>query len=352
MIRCVAYYGDVHDELAGSDLERIVNNAQIRNAKLGITGCLFYFGSHFIQVLEGRFDDVDALYATIVSQDRHPNVIGLVDHVVQAREFPNWSMRFVCAANPHRSTTRHTRPARSIAPWDAMNDVQRTPSAVRLARKLDRQISSRLRVAPQQPRAKETVDRLLDAVSEMVFRESHLDRLTLETVAGEAGVTQQSAYRYFANIGDLIRTMVRRRQVNWHARFLEFMAGQAFESEAQIADAVVAFIAQTYETQVAASAKLKRDILRSYHDIEYEAAWTVSDAICESVAGVGGSSLHVGVPEMAAGLVALWAVSKSLLLRDATQMGRPAVRDMMADIFLAALGGPPGSNGDRLARLI
>lgn len=350
MFRCVAYYGDVNDELADSDLERIAASAQIRNASLGITGCLFYFGSHFIQVLEGRFDDVDALYGTVFTGDRHPNVIGLVDHIVQAREFTSWSMRPVCASNPRRPATRHRRPARSIASWDALNAVQRTPSALRLVSKLDRQISSRLRVTPQQPRAKKTVDRLLDAVSRMVFRESDFDRLTLETVASEAGVTQQSTYRYFANIDDLIRTMVRRRQMNWHARFLEFMTGQAFESEAEIADAAVAFIVQTYETQVAASARLKRDILRSYHDIEYEAAWTVSDAICESVADVGAAWVQVGVSEMAAGLTALWAVSKSLLLRDATQLGRPAVQNMMADMFLAALSGPRPNPG-RPARM-
>jgi AcrR family transcriptional regulator len=352
LIRCVAYYGDVNDVLTRGELEGIVQRVQIRNAKRGITGRLFYFGTHFIQVLEGRFDDVDELYGTSVSEDRHPNVIGLLDHVVQVREFSNWSIRFVRAAGPDRLKKRHSRPVRSFALWDAMSEVQRTPSVLRLTNMLDRQICSRLRIIPQQPRAKETVDRLLDTVSGMIFRESSFDRLTLETVASEAGVTQQSAYRYFANIEDLIRTMVRRRQVNWHARFLQFMTRQAFESEAQIADATVAFIVQTFETQVAASGKLKRDILLSYHDIEYEAAWTVSDAVCESLASVGQSSVRIGVLEMATGLTALWAVSKSLILRDASQLARLAVQDMMADMFLAALNGPPRLNADRFARLV
>jgi AcrR family transcriptional regulator len=322
-------------------MERIVRRAQDRNANLGITGCLFHFGSHFIQVLEGRPDDVETLYGTILSEDRQPNVIGLLDQVVQAREFSNWSIRFFRAPTPGRGERRQSHPERAILPSDAVKAVRRTQSGLRLAQRLDRRISDRLRVAPQQPRAKETVDRLLDAVARMIFRESSLDRLTVEAVASEAGVTQQSAYRYFANIEDMIRTMVRRRQVDWYAGFLEFMTRQTFESQAEIADAAVAFIVQTYESQVAASGKLKRGILLSYHDIEYEAAWTVSDAICEAVAGARASPVRVGVSQMAAGLTALCAVAKSLILRDATELERLAVQNMMADMFLAALSRPP-----------
>ncbi len=347
LIRCVAYYGDVHDDLPQSEVERIARRAQVRNADLGITGCLFYFGRHFVQVLEGHFDDVGRLYGTMVSDARHPNVIGLVDNIVQTRTFSNWSVRDV--------RSRESRPApRPVEQFDVL-DVLATPARAStvqlLTRNFDRQISSHLRVAPQQQRARRTVERLLDAADGMISSAATFDRLTLEAAAANAGVTQQSAYRYFANIDDLIRATVRRMQAHWHARFLDFMAQQGLASEAEIANAAVAFVAATYGSQIRASTRLKRDILRSYHDIEYDAAWTVADAISRSVADAGAAPLRIPVPEMAAGLVALWAVAKSLALRDAAQLARPGAQHMMAGIFLAALGGPRG-DAERLARLV
>lgn len=356
LIRCVAYYGDVNDDLPQSEVERIARRAQIRNADLGITGCLFYFGGHFVQVLEGHFDDVDRLYGTMVSDARHPDVIGLVDNIVQARTFSNWSMKFIRGADLAHARGREFRPPpRPVEQFDVM-DVMETParasSVQLLTRDFDRQISSHLRIMPQQQRARRTVERLLDAAHGMISSSGTFDRLTLETAAANAGVTQQSAYRYFANIDDLIRAALRRMQAHWHARFLDFMAHQRFESEIEVANAAVAFIARTYETQISASTRLKRSILRSYHDIEYDAAWTVSDAISRSLAGAGAPSLRISVPEMAAGLTALWAIAKSLTLRDAAQLGRPAVQHMMADIFLAALGVPWRAGADRFARLV
>ncbi|MBV9882642.1 MAG: hypothetical protein JO276_06500, partial [Sphingomonadaceae bacterium] len=104
--------------------------------------------------------------------------------------------------------------------------------------------------------------------------------------------------------------------------------------------ATVAFIAETYETQLGATGKLKQLILRNYHDVDYDAARTLASAIAASVAGARGPAVRARTAELAAGLVALWAVAKALVLRDAALLGRPAVQAMMAAIFLAALSGP------------
>jgi hypothetical protein len=52
-------------------------------------------------------------------------------------------------------------------------------------------ISTAFRVMPRQPRSMETVERLLAAGEAIVKRKRRLDRLTMETVADEAGVTPQ-----------------------------------------------------------------------------------------------------------------------------------------------------------------
>jgi hypothetical protein len=58
-------------------------------------------------------------------------------------------------------------------------------------------ISTAFRVMPRQPRSMETVERLLAAGEAIVKRKRRLDRLTMETVADEAGVTPPSGISLF-----------------------------------------------------------------------------------------------------------------------------------------------------------
>ena len=351
LIRCVAYYGKSGEAMTRGEVERLARRTQVRNAAREVTGCLFYFGDHFVQVLEGRFDEVDRLYGTFASDTPDADVIGLVDNIIPRRVYSGWSMKVVeCAAGiePGRGSLRpETRPA---GQFDIADRPPQASSLALLIRDLDRRVSRHLRVTPQQARARQTVERLLDAVSGMIATSTRLDRLTLEGAAALAGVTQQSAYRYFANIDDLIRAAVRHMQARWNARFIDFMTEQAFEKATDFADAAVAFVAQSYESQIRASPRLKRDLLRTYHDIEYEAAWTVAEAVAGPIAGVDAPAPSIGVAEMTAGLTALWAVAKSLALQDVAQLGRPAVRQMMTDMFLAALNAPLRGGADRLGR--
>jgi AcrR family transcriptional regulator len=351
LIRCVAFYGK-SDALTRGEVERLARRTQVRNAALEVTGCLFYFGGHFVQVLEGRFNEVDRLYGTFASDVPDSDVIGLVDNIIQTRVFSGWTMKFVEGGTRVEQGRADFRPAARQErrfEIDAAKPAQAGSIAL-LTRDLERRVSRHLRVMPQQARAKQTVERLLDAVSGMIATSATFHRLTLESAAALAGVTQQSAYRYFANIDDLIRAAVRRMQAHWNARFVDFMVEQAFDTELDVADAAVAYVAQTYENQIRASARLKRDLLCNYHDIEYEAAWTVAEAVAGPIASAGAPVPRIGVAEMAAGLTALWAVAKSLALQDEAQLERPAVRRMMTDMFLAALNAPLRGGADRLAR--
>ena len=339
MIRCVAYYGGVENDPSPGEIERIAEGVRIRNVALGITGCLFHFDGHFVHVLEGRVDHVGRLYETLTSGERQPNLIGLTDHIVQARAYSNWSIkRFAPRDFGAGSASRQCAACRPVEPFDEAQDGELAILAQRYARKFAHRIPSGLRVVPLQPRAVKTVDRLLDATAAMVARERSLDALTLEAIAAQAGVTQQSTYRYFANVEDLIRTTVRRNQAQWYGRFLAHIMRERFASDADIAQAIVAHLVQTYEAQLGAAGRLTPTILRRYHEIDYDAAWTLAVALSEQPAADGGAPVRAGdAAALAAGLVALWAVAKSLVLREAAQLRRPAVHRMLAEMFLAAL---------------
>jgi AcrR family transcriptional regulator len=194
-----------------------------------------------------------------------------------------------------------------------------------------------LRVAPQQPRAWQTVERLIDAANQMMLSARPFEEFSLEAAASEAGVTPQSAYRYFANIEDLVRTSVRIKQWNWNTRFLAFMLEQAFESELEVAQAVAKFISDTYATQVDASGKVKLRVLRNYHDLDFDSAWTLAQALVPSLSGARGRLLRLTVPDMAVGLTSLWAVAKLLILGNGVQLAQPDTQRMMASMFLSAL---------------
>jgi AcrR family transcriptional regulator len=177
------------------------------------------------------------------------------------------------------------------------------------------------------------------------------DRISLESAAALAGVTQQAAYRYFANVDDLVRAAVHRMQAIWNARFLDFIAAQGMAEPGELVDATVAFIVETYDSQIRASARLKRDILRHYHDIDYDAAVTVAEAIVDMGAGRDRLGTSVGAGQLAAGLVGLWAVAKSLTLGEAGQLERPDTRRIMTRMFLAALQPDERMRPTGLARL-
>lgn len=76
------------------DLKRLLSNARFKNDKLGVTGMLLYAECSFFQVLEGRPDDVDALFATIKNDDRHSKVTVIIREPISKRAFANWTMGY------------------------------------------------------------------------------------------------------------------------------------------------------------------------------------------------------------------------------------------------------------------
>ena len=99
-------------------------------------------------------------------------------------------------------------------------------------------------------------------------------------------MTQQAAYRYFGDVHALILLAMRRAQAVEHERLLTFMTAQAFATEADLANAAVAFIIQAYQGMARIPAPMRDRIARDYYDICYDAIWKVSEAIHARWSGV------------------------------------------------------------------
>ena len=80
---------------AGADagvIDAILAQSRAKNPALGITGVLCHGGEVFMQVLEGGRGPVNALYNTIVRDQRHHDVMLLSYDEIAERRFGGWTM--------------------------------------------------------------------------------------------------------------------------------------------------------------------------------------------------------------------------------------------------------------------
>jgi len=67
-------------------------SSEARNEQSGITGVLLASETHFLQALEGKFEDVNALFRRIFRDDRHEELTLISFSVIDARLFRGWGM--------------------------------------------------------------------------------------------------------------------------------------------------------------------------------------------------------------------------------------------------------------------
>ncbi|HKB54479.1 MAG TPA: BLUF domain-containing protein [Ramlibacter sp.] len=85
-------------------MDSILAQSRRHNPELGVTGILCQSGDIFMQVLEGGRTAVNRLYAQIVRDDRHKDVVLLHYEEVSERRFAGWTMGQVNLAKVNPST--------------------------------------------------------------------------------------------------------------------------------------------------------------------------------------------------------------------------------------------------------
>ncbi|NCD72558.1 BLUF domain-containing protein [Mucilaginibacter agri] len=84
------------------ELAKILTQSRSWNSRVKITGMLLYIkgptidgvNGNFIQVLEGEEHDINDLFKKIKDDERHYDVIKLIESVREKRHFQNWQMGF------------------------------------------------------------------------------------------------------------------------------------------------------------------------------------------------------------------------------------------------------------------
>ncbi len=72
----------------------MLSKAKDYNAEHGITGCLLYHNSQFLQLLEGEKEEVELLFQKILQDPRHHSIEVIENDESDVRLFNTWSMAF------------------------------------------------------------------------------------------------------------------------------------------------------------------------------------------------------------------------------------------------------------------
>lgn len=85
---------------------QIMDHSSASNEEHDITGLLLATNTHFFQILEGRFHDVNDIFIRIARDDRHENINLISFQVIDKRLFSGWGMRGIGVFNFNKEIER------------------------------------------------------------------------------------------------------------------------------------------------------------------------------------------------------------------------------------------------------
>ena len=103
--------------------ESIIAQSRDHNPAGGITGVLCYGGGIFLQALEGGRNAVSELYARIVSDPRHKDVVLLLYEEITERRFGGWTMGQVNMAKINSTIVLKYSERAELDPYSVSGEV-------------------------------------------------------------------------------------------------------------------------------------------------------------------------------------------------------------------------------------
>ena len=87
----ISKYTGARNEI-DSVLSDISKHAASSNKRLWITGLLFFHEGYFLQLIEGRKEDLEILMSKLERDPRHCDLHRIVDEAISGRSFEEWRM--------------------------------------------------------------------------------------------------------------------------------------------------------------------------------------------------------------------------------------------------------------------
>lgn len=89
----LTYVSDSNKLIEWPLVKEILEVAQPKNQRLGVSGILLSHGMNFLQRLEGEQQIIEDLYQSILNDSRHTNLRLLEVTPISHRQFGQWSMQ-------------------------------------------------------------------------------------------------------------------------------------------------------------------------------------------------------------------------------------------------------------------
>ena len=90
----ICYVSSVKPGLSQEELEDLFTSTEKYNTESDITGILLYESGKFLQVLEGKKEELTELYDKIAEDSRHGNIFVILKSESKKRIFEDYSSRF------------------------------------------------------------------------------------------------------------------------------------------------------------------------------------------------------------------------------------------------------------------
>ena len=81
--------------MRSNEASELIASCRSRNSRHDITGVLLYTGERFLQLIEGPPAAVGALWRNVHADDRHGDLVVLLDVQSSARWFDDWRAGYV-----------------------------------------------------------------------------------------------------------------------------------------------------------------------------------------------------------------------------------------------------------------
>ena len=88
------YHSVAINTCSAEELCLILTSVRNKNIRLNVTGVLFYHQGNIMQIIEGEYDTIIELFEKIKLDERHTNVVKLIDFKITERSYSYWTMAF------------------------------------------------------------------------------------------------------------------------------------------------------------------------------------------------------------------------------------------------------------------
>ena len=94
-MKAIMYKSAPSDGIDKSEFQELLQRSQERNQLYDITGYIFLSKTKIVQPIEGNDDMVDRLYNRITTDNRHENVMTILDKKIEKRTMIGWDMAII-----------------------------------------------------------------------------------------------------------------------------------------------------------------------------------------------------------------------------------------------------------------